>query len=224
MPDLDLIPAYVIKRAKILWLNYPNNPTAAFAPAEFFEDAIQFCTRYRILLCHDNAAYCQVTFNGKPASSVLQFDGAKDIAVEFNSLSKSHNMAGWRVGAVCGNSAAINLFYSLKTNIDSGQFLAIMDAAAKAMSTDEDWLLQRNEIYRQRRDVVIQSLHRLGLMAEIPQGSLYVWSPVLQGMKAVEFCKKLLDRCKVSLTPGTVFGELERVYAHFIIRTYGTYL
>jgi LL-diaminopimelate aminotransferase len=205
LPDLEAIPAEVLSKAKLLWLNYPNNPTAATATLEFFAQAVELAHTYDLLLCHD-AAYTQVTFDGRPAPSLLQVPGASQVAVEFNTLSKSHNMAGWRTGAVLGNSEALGVLYRLKTNADSSHFLPIFEASIAAMNGDQAWLQIRNQTYRQRRDVVIADLSRLGLHARKPQASLYVWSPVPQGWSSVEFVGAALENARVSLTPGTVFG------------------
>lgn len=206
LPDLKSIPEDIANRAKVLWLNYPNNPTAAVASAGFFEDVIAFARQYHLLVCHD-AAYTQVTFDGYQAPSILSVPGAKDVAVEFNTLSKSHNMAGWRVGAALGNSQALKALYSLKTNADSSHFLPILEAATLAMTADQAWLGERNQEYCRRRDVALQALHKIGLHAAKPSASLYVWSPVPSGWPSLEFASALLDETQVSLTPGTVFGE-----------------
>jgi LL-diaminopimelate aminotransferase len=206
LPDLATIPAEIARRAKVLWLNYPNNPTTAVAPLSFFAEAVDFARRYDLLVCHD-AAYTQITFDGSPAPSILQVPGAKAVAVEFNTLSKSHNMAGWRAGAALGNADALRSLYTFKTNVDSGHFLPVMQAAVEAMTGDQSWLPERNEIYRQRRDIVIAALHALGLPAAVPQGSIYVWSPVPGGWTAAAFADAVLETAHVSLTPGTFFGR-----------------
>jgi LL-diaminopimelate aminotransferase len=205
LPDLGVIPDQLLKRAKLLWLNYPNNPTGGVANLEFFTRAVAFARQHNLLLCHD-AAYTQVTFDGYQAPSLLQVPGAKDVAVEFNTLSKSHNMAGWREGVAVGNRRALESLYALKSNIDSGQFLPIMDAATAALTGDQGWLFQRNEIYRQRRDLIISALHSSGLNPLVPLGSLYIWCPVPAGFTSESFVSTLLDQAAVSLTPGTVFG------------------
>jgi LL-diaminopimelate aminotransferase len=206
LPELQNIPEHILKRAKMLWLNYPNNPTAATANLDFFRDAVAFARQHDLLVCHD-AAYTQVTYDGYQAPSIMQVPGAKDVAVEFNTLSKSHNMAGWRTGVAVGNSSALQSLYTLKTNVDSGQFLPIMEAATAALTGDQSWLAERNEIYRQRRDLVIEALHASGLNAQVPQGSLYIWFPVPAGWSSEGFTSALLDQAHISLTPGTVFGE-----------------
>lgn len=212
LPDLQAVPNEILDRAKLFWLNYPNNPTAAAASLDFFSEAVAFARQHHMILCHD-AAYAQVTFDGYRAPSLLEVPGAKDVCVEFNTLSKSHNMAGWRVAALIGNAAVIKAMYTLKTNVDSGHFRPVMEAAVAAMTGDQTWLQARNEIYRQRRDVVIQTLQRLGLQADIPCASLYVWFAVPRGQrwpvpsKSVDFAATILERAHVSLTPGSVFGS-----------------
>jgi LL-diaminopimelate aminotransferase len=206
LPDLQAIPASVLRRAKLLWLNYPNNPTAAVAPREFFASAVAFARRHGLLLCHD-APYTQITFDNYHAASLLEIEGAKDVAVEFNSLSKSHNMAGWRVGALVGNPQTLKTFFRLKTNIDSSHFLPILAAAAEAMTGDQAWLVERNQIYRQRRDIVVEGVNAVGLPALRPQASIYVWCPVPPGRSCLDFVNLVLDKAAVSLTPGTIFGD-----------------
>jgi LL-diaminopimelate aminotransferase len=206
LPDLQAIPASVLRRAKLLWLNYPNNPTAAVAPREFFAGAVAFARQHDLLLCHD-APYTQITFDNYHAASLLEIEGAKDVAVEFNSLSKSHNMAGWRVGALVGNPQALKTFFRLKTNVDSSHFLPILAAATEAMTGDQTWLAERNKVYRMRRDIIVQAVNTFGLPAIRPQASIYVWCPVPDGWTCLDFVNLVLDEAAVSLTPGTVFGD-----------------
>jgi LL-diaminopimelate aminotransferase len=205
LPDFTSIPQDVLRRARLMWLNYPNNPTTAVASLEFLSEAVEFARQHELLLCHD-AVYSQVTFEGYIAPSLLQVPGAKDVAVEFNSLSKSHNMAGWRVGAALGNRHVLQTLLRLKTNADSGHFLPVLQAAIQAMTGDQSWLIERNEIYRQRRDIVIAGLSLVGLKPAIPQASLYVWSPVPAGYSSTSFAAELLEQAGVSVTPGVVFG------------------
>jgi len=206
LPDLEAIPPDVVKRAKLLWLNYPNNPTAAVATLDYFKQAVEFARRHKLIVCHD-AAYCQVTFEDGVAPSILQVDGALDVAVEFNSLSKSHNMAGWRVGAILGNRKVLESLFILKTNADSGHFRPILDAAAAALTGDQNWIKERNEIYHQRRDIVLRGLHDMGLNADKPLASMYVWCPIPEGWLSNEFVAAALENCQVSMTPGTLFGK-----------------
>ena len=205
LPDLGAIPPETARRAKMLWLNYPNNPTGAAASLDFFGEAVNFARRYDLLLCHD-AAYSLVTFDGYRSPSLMQVAGAKDVAVEFNSLSKSHNMAGWRVGVAVGSRQALSALFKLKTNMDSSHFLPVLEAAVQAMTGDQDWLCARNEVYRQRRDIILHTLHAIGLAAPVPAASIYVWSPVPPGWTSLGFVSAALEQAQVSLTPGTVFG------------------
>jgi len=206
LPDLEAIPQETRERAKILWLNYPNNPTAAVASLEFFTQAIDFCRLHKIVLCHD-AAYTQVTFDGYRAPSVLEVAGASEVAIEFNTLSKSHNMAGWRIGVASGQTQALAELFKLKTHTDSGQFLPILEAATAALTGDQSWLDERNQIYANRRDVVVHALQEIGLNPEIPHASLYVWCPLPKDWNSSsDFVLTLLDQAHVSLAPGMIFG------------------
>lgn len=206
LPALEDIPRDLLRRAKLMWLNYPNNPTGATAPLEFFSRAVAFAHEHNLLLCHD-AAYSQVTFDGYQAPSLLEVEGAKEVAAEFNSLSKSHNMAGWRVGVAVGNERALSALHALKTHVDSGQFLPILEAAAAALRGDEAWIRERNEIYRTRRDLVVATLLELGAHVLTPQASLYVWAPHPDGWTSLDFTTALLEQTGVSVAPGIVFGS-----------------
>jgi LL-diaminopimelate aminotransferase len=206
LPDLGALPQDTRQRARILWLNYPNNPTAAIAPLEFFAQAVEFCRRHQILLCHD-AAYTQVTFEGSYAPSALEVPGSEEVCIEFNTLSKSHNMAGWRVGAAVGNPEALAALLKLKTHTDSGHFGPVMDASVAAMLGDQSWLDERNAIYQERRDLVVAGLREMGFNLQEPQASLYIWCPLPGGRdSSSEFALALLERAHVSLAPGIVFG------------------
>ncbi len=218
LPDLSAIPAAVLQRTKIMWLNYPNNPTAATASLDFFSEAAALAQEYDILLCQD-AAYSQVTFDGCRAASILEAPGALDTALEFNSVSKSYNMAGWRVGAALGNAQAVKALFHLKTNVDSSHFLPILEASAVALRTPPDWVSERNAVYRRRRDLTVAALRGMGLDADLPKGSIYVWFPVPAGWTSLEFVTFLLDSARVSLTPGTVFGPGGEGYARIALTT-----
>ena len=206
LPELREIPSDVLEKAKMVWLNYPNNPTAASATLEFFYEAVDFAREHNLLLCHD-AAYGQVTFTGKNSPSLMQVPGSKDVAVEFNTLSKSHNMPGWRVGVVVGNSLAVNTLFHLKSTADSGHFQPVQEAAILALTGDQGWLKGRNEIYQERRDVVLQGLKKIGLSAKVPDASIYVWSPVPKGFSSMDFVMAVLEKAHVSFTPGIIFGS-----------------
>ncbi|NOY99582.1 MAG: aminotransferase class I/II-fold pyridoxal phosphate-dependent enzyme, partial [Chloroflexi bacterium] len=195
LPDFDVIPADTLRRARLLWLNYPHNPTGATAPLDIFVRAVDFARRHDLLLCHD-AAYTRVTFDGYRAPSVLQAPGAKEVAVEFNSLSKSHNMAGWRVGVLVGNRDVVTALHRYKTNADSGHFLPMLESAAAALeATPAAWIEARNRAYAARREVVLHTLKSLGLSALHPKGGMYVWSPIPQGWDSAEkFALDLLEQ------------------------------
>ncbi len=204
-PDFAAIPADALARAKLMWMNYPNNPTTACATLELFEQTVAFARQHNLLLVHDNP-YADVTFDGYVAPSLLQVPGATEVAIEFNSLSKSHNMGGWRVGMALGNAEAVGALSRLKTNIDSGIFRAIQDAAVDALTGDQEWLSERNDVYARRRDIVLRALPAAGLQAETPQATIYVWAKIPGGYTSGEFCDKLLDSVGVSITPGPAFG------------------
>ncbi len=206
LPDLSAIPAEVLRRAKILWLNYPNNPTAATAPLGFFREAVEFGRKHDLLVCHD-AAYAQVTFAGYRAPSLLEVPGAAETAVEFNTLSKWYNMAGWRLGAALGNREALRALHQMKMNVDNGHFRPILEAAAAALTGDQTWVEERNRVYELRRDTVMRGLQEMGLEAEIPKASLYVWFKVPARWTAQDFSLLILEKAHVSLVPGTVFGS-----------------
>ena len=205
LPDLEAIPQDVARSAKILWLNYPNNPTGAVASLEFLEHAVAFARRNELLVCHDNP-YCDVVFDGYTAPSILQVPGAMDVALEFNSLSKTYNMAGWRIGMAVGSAVAVEALARTKTNIDSGIFLPIQDAAVVALTGDQAWLTARNEIYRERRDLMLAALRDMGIEAGEPKASLYIWARVPEGYTSAEFATQVLEEAAVSITPGSAFG------------------
>jgi LL-diaminopimelate aminotransferase len=213
-PDLDAIRPN--ERSKILWLNYPSNPTAAVAELSDFERAIAFARAHDVLLAHD-AAYSEITFDGYVAPSILQAPGAKDVAVEFGSLSKHYNMTGWRIGYVVGNAEAIRALSIVKTNLDSGQFNAIQLAAIEALSGPQDHLDVLRETYRRRRDLVVDTLNGLGWSLKPPLGSIYVWVPTRNGMSSSEFADLLLDRAGVFVAPGNGYGANGEGYVRFAL-------
>ncbi len=203
LPELDgLSPP---ERTKLLWLNYPSNPTGAVADLGFFEQAVAFSRRHELLLCHD-AAYCEITFDGYVAPSVLEVPAAKAVAVEFGSLSKTYNMTGWRVGYVVGNAGAVQILATLKTNLDSGIFNAIQRAAVAALTGPQDHVESMRAIYQKRRDVVVAAFHDVGLPIEPPLGSIYVWVPTPPGRTSAQFSEELLEEASVVVSPGTGYG------------------
>jgi LL-diaminopimelate aminotransferase len=206
LPNLDAIPAEIADKAKLIWVNYPNNPLGATAPLSFYEKLVRFAKKYNILICSD-IPYAQVYFGEDAPPSIMQVEGAKDVAIEFNSLSKSHNMAGWRIGAAVGNSAVLNTLLKLKTNADSGHFGPILEAASHAMGLESSWIQERNDIYSERRDIIIESLRSLGVDVASPQASLYIWCPIPEGWTSEKFALAMLKEAGVSVAPGTVFGS-----------------
>ena len=207
--DRDFLPDFTAlsttDRTRLLWLNYPSNPTAATAEIDLFAEAVDFARRHDLLLCHD-AAYSDITFDGYVAPSVLQIGGAKDVAVEFGSLSKTYNMTGWRVGYAVGNAEAIRALATIKTNLDSGIFNAVQHAAIAALTGPQDHVDAMRATYRARRDVVVSSLLDIGLQVKPPLGSIYVWSPVPEGHTAAGFAADLLEKAGVVVSPGTGYG------------------
>lgn len=205
LPDLEAIPSEVASRARLLWISYPNNPTGAIAPFSFYRDVVAFCRRHDILLCSD-MPYADVTFDGYEAPSALAVPGAKDVTLEFNSLSKSHHMAGWRVGMAVGNAVAVKALLQIKSNVDSGIFRPVQDAATIALNSDPSWMVARNEEYRQRRDIVLATVRSLGMAAETPQAGLYIWALPPEGYGSQEFADKILLETGVSFTAGDAYG------------------
>jgi LL-diaminopimelate aminotransferase len=205
LPDLASIPVDVLRRATTLWLNYPNNPVGACAPLSFFAEAVRFAREHGLLLVHD-MAYAEVRYEGYRPPSILEVAGAKDVAVEFHSLSKAYNMAGFRLGMVVGNAEVVGALNTLKSNVDTGVFRPIQVAGARALELPEAWLDERNAIYQRRRDRVLEACRRLGMAAETPKAGLYVWPRIPAGQTSSEFAMDLLDRTGVAVTPGTNFG------------------
>jgi LL-diaminopimelate aminotransferase len=206
--DFDAIPLEVRRLAKVLWLNYPNNPTTAVADLDFFRRAVEFGRRNNILICHDNA-YGENTYDGYQAPSILQVEGADEVAVEFFSLSKAFNMTGWRVGFLAGNASAVRGLRAVKDNSDNGTLRAIQFAAAKALDSYERIVPPINAVYQKRRDLVIDALNASGWNLEKPKATIYVWAPVpgkYRGSSAA-FAADLLERTGVIVTPGLGYGQ-----------------
>ena len=207
LPDLKAIPEDVWKRAKMLWLNYPNNPTGAVATREFYQEAIDFCRKYDVLLCSDGA-YLDIGFDGYRAPSVLELPGAKDIAMEFYSLSKPFNMTGWRIAAAVGNPQAIGLLGTMKSNLDSGPFTAIQDAARATLDSHPVPFIQSmNALYQERRDLAVQALHNMGIAISKPQSTFYLWFRAPFGMTSQEATNYFVQFADVVITPGEAYGK-----------------
>lgn len=205
LPDLEAVPDHVLKRAKLLWLNYPNNPTGAVAELDFFNQAVKFARRHNLAVCHDGP-YSEVAFDGYRPVSFMQAYGSKEIGVEFHSLSKSYNMTGWRIGMVVGNPVIVDALKRIKSNLDSGIPQAIQYAAIEALTGPQECIEQHNAIYQKRRDLIIGTLSRMGLKATPPKASLYVWVRAPEGYTSVAFANSLLD-LGVVVTPGVGYGK-----------------
>jgi LL-diaminopimelate aminotransferase len=218
LPDLESIPRDVVLRSKILWLNYPNNPTGATAGLDFFDRAIDFARRNDVVICHD-LAYADVTYDEYEAPSFLQAKGAFDVGIEFNSLSKTYNMTGWRIGVAAGNAELINALFRVKSNLDSGVPQAIQQMAIAAMSGPQDCILEHNAIYQRRRDRILVTLRDLGLDVKTPKAGLYVWARTPAGVGSIEYAGQLLDATGVVVTPGIGYGTYGEGYIRLSITT-----
>jgi len=206
LPDLASVPSEVAKRAKLLWVNYPNNPTGATADLSFFKTAVEFCLRNDIILAHD-LAYSEIAYDGYRAPSVFEVDGARECAVEFHSLSKTFSMTGWRVGFVVGNATLVSGLGRVKTNMDSGVFQGIQEAAITALEGGEETLREYCRIYKERRDVMVTALRGLGLACEPPKATFYIWAEVPKGYTSASFSERVLKEAGVVVTPGSGFGS-----------------
>jgi len=204
-PDLGAVPAEVAAKARLMFINYPNNPTGAILPDGFFEQVIEFAREHQILVVHDNA-YSETTYDGYVAPSFLATPGAKEVGVEVFSLSKGYNMTGWRCAAILGNSEAIQTYWRLKTNIDSGLFEAIQMAGVAALQGPGQPLEGMNETYSRRRDLVVSALREIGVEVTSPKGTIYVWAPVPEGHTSTSFCEMVLEEAAVVVSPGSMYG------------------
>jgi LL-diaminopimelate aminotransferase len=218
LPDLGAIPAAVLSRAKLLFLNYPNNPTAATATLAFFNDAVAFARRHGLLLAHDNS-YSEITYDGYRPPSILEADGAKDVAIEFHSLSKTYCMTGWRVGFAVGNTQAIGTLGKVKTNIDSGVFRAVQHAGIAALTGPQEAVGDRLRVYQGRRDRVTKALRTIGWQVPEIRATFYVWIPVPDGTSSATFAATVLDRTGIVITPGAGYGRQGEGYVRLSLTT-----
>jgi LL-diaminopimelate aminotransferase len=204
-PDLTAVPADVAARARLMFVNYPNNPTGAVVPDGFFEMVVSFAKEHEILVVHDNA-YSETTYDGYVAPSFLATPGAKEVGVEVFSLSKGYNMTGWRCAAILGNAEAIQTYWRLKTNVDSGLFEAIQMAGVAALEGPDGPLERMNQTYTRRRDLVVSALDQIGVQVSSPKGTIYVWAPVPEGHTSTSFCELVLEEAAVVISPGSMYG------------------
>ncbi|WP_029552012.1 LL-diaminopimelate aminotransferase [Thermocrinis jamiesonii] len=206
LPDFRSVPKDVLKRAKIIWVNYPNNPTSAKATKEFYKELIEWAKENRIIVASD-LAYSEIYFGEEKPPSILEIEGAKEVAIEFHSLSKTYNMTGWRIGMAVGNEKLIAGLGKIKTNVDSGQFQAIQEAAITALNLPEQELQSIRDLYRERRKVMVEALERAGLEVYPSDATFYLWVKVPKGYSSAQFVERLLEECAIVCTPGNGFGE-----------------
>lgn len=216
LPDFDAIPEQVAKQAKLLWINYPNNPTAAVADREFFTRVINFANKYNVIICHD-AAYTEMGYDGYRPMSFLELEGAKEVGIEFHSLSKTFNMTGWRIGMAVGNSELVAGLAQAKSNLDSGIFQGVQEAGIEALKLGDSIVEPSRKIYQERRDILVDGLRAVGLECENPRATFYVWVAAPKGLSSAEFTTKLLEQAGVVTTPGNGFGEAGEGYVRFTI-------
>jgi LL-diaminopimelate aminotransferase len=214
LPDLDAIPADVARRAKIMFLNYPNNPIGATASEKFFRELVDYARDHNIIIMHDNP-YSEIYYDGNRSLSILEIDGAKDVAVEFHSLSKTYNMTGWRIGSVVGNADVVAGIGKVKSNIDSGTFGAVQDAGIVALSSPKEVVDEIRKVYQQRIEILYKALKDIGLELEKPRATLYLWA--WAGGSSIDYAAKLLERTGIVATPGLGFGKYGEGYMRFSI-------
>ncbi|MCX5997126.1 MAG: LL-diaminopimelate aminotransferase [Chloroflexi bacterium] len=216
LPDLDAIPEIILKKSKVLWICYPNNPTGAVAGLDFFEKVVWFAKKHDIAVCHD-APYTEVAFEGYRPHSFLEINGAKDVGIEFHSLSKTYNMTGWRIGMAVGNSKMIDALFRFKSNIDSGIPQAIQLAAVEALTGNQEDIAARNGKYQKRRDRLVSALEDIGLKVTRPKAGFYIWAKVPEGYSSVKYVAELLEKASVAVTPGTGYGKSGEGYVRLSI-------
>jgi LL-diaminopimelate aminotransferase len=216
LPDFKAIPEDKLKRAKLMFLNYPNNPTAAVAPEGFFKEAIELAVKYNIIICHD-AAYSEIYYDNEKPMSFLNVEGAKDVGIEFHSLSKTYNMTGWRIGFAVGNKDVIFGLGKIKTNLDSGVFQAIQETSIIALQTEDAVLSRIRNIYQDRRDALYEGLKGLGIQINKPKATFYLWAKVPKGFDSTTFVAHLLEKTGVLGTPGVGFGSPGEGYIRFAL-------
>ncbi len=218
LPDFDLIPKEVLRKAKLIFLNYPNNPTSVLAQRKFYEDVIDIAQKYNIIVCHD-ASYTEIYYDNKKPLSFIQISGARDVGIEFHSLSKTYNMTGWRIGFAVGNRDVLAGLGRIKTNLDSGVFQAIQEAAIVALDTDDSILSKNRSIYQERRDVLYRGLKKLGMHLVKPEATFYIWVKVPSNFDSLYFATYLLNKAGVLITPGSGFGKEGEGYVRFALTT-----
>lgn len=218
LPDLDAIPPDVARKAKLMFLNSPNNPTSVIADAAFFSRVIAFAKEHHVIVCHD-AAYSEIFYDGLRPSSFLEAEGAMDVGIEFHSLSKTFNMTGWRIGFAVGRAEVIAGLSQIKSNMDSGQFQAVQEAGITALESDDRLTAGLRDIYQERRDVLVAGLRNLGLEFDTPSATFYVWTEVPKGYTSASFTAHLLEKAGIVTTPGNGFGAPGEGYIRMALTT-----
>jgi LL-diaminopimelate aminotransferase len=218
LADFESTPPEVLERARMMFISYPNNPSSAIAPVEYFDRAIAFAREHDLLLVHDNA-YSEIGFDGYRPPSLLERPGAKDVAIELFSCSKAYNMTGWRVAFAAGNAEAIKTLGTVKSNIDSGIFTAVQDAAIEAMLGPQDDTFEMSALYQRRRDVVMEALPAMGLSARLSKGTIYIWARVPEGQTSAGYAGDLLDKVGVIVAPGNAYGPDGEGYIRISLAT-----
>jgi LL-diaminopimelate aminotransferase len=216
LPDLKAIPQDIARQAKLLWINYPNNPTAAVAEKGFFEEVVEFAHQYNVIVCHD-AAYTEMGYDGYRPMSFLEVEGAREVGIEFHSLSKTFNMTGWRIGMAVGNAELVGGLAQAKSNLDSGIFQAVQEAGIEALRLGDRIVEPSRKIYQERRDILVDGLRAVGLECDKPRATFYVWVSCPKGLSSADFTSKLLDEAGVVTTPGNGFGEAGEGYVRFTV-------
>ena len=214
MPDFESVPGDVADKAKLMWLNYPNNPTGAIASLDFFEKAVHFAQQHDLVICHD-APYTEVAFDGYKPPSFMQIPGAKKRGVEFHSLSKTYHMTGWRIGMMVGNADIVNALFKVKSNLDSGVPQAIQYAAVEALRGSQEHITEHNASLQRRRDKLLKAIRKIGLKARTPEATFYIWAKIPKGYTSIDFTKKLLAEAGIAVTPGIGYGEEGEGYVRF---------
>jgi LL-diaminopimelate aminotransferase len=216
LPDFKSIPAEILKKAKVIYVNYPNNPTGAVAEKSFYADLVKFARTHGLMVVSD-VAYSEMSYDGYRPMSLLEIDGARDVCIEFHSLSKTYNMTGWRVGWACGNKRLVAGLAKVKSNIDSGIFSALQLCAVDALKDDHGHIARMNALYQQRRDVLVDGLNGLGWKVSKPKASFYIWAKVPGNSSSIDFAAKVLEQADIVVTPGVGFGSSGEGYVRFAL-------
>lgn len=216
LPDLKKIPASILKKAKLMFLNYPNNPTGAVAPKRFLQDVVKFAKKHKIIICFD-MAYSEMCYDNYRAPSIFEISGAKEVAVEYHSLSKTYNMTGWRLGWVCGNKDIVAAIAKIKSNMDSGIFQAIQVAGITALKTKKEFLQKMCKMYEMRRDILVDGLSKLGWSIKTPKATFYLWTKIPHKMDSMALSSMLMEKAGIVATPGVGFGKYGEGYVRFAL-------